>query len=341
MAGEIYKKPVAFSVLAAVVILAGSIVTMGYPMLRADMHPRLEKLRPFTPLELAGRDLYQREGCVNCHTQTVRPLKSEVLRYGEYSKAGEFAYDRPFLWGSKRTGPDLAREGGKRPDGWHVKHFENPQAFEPRSNMPRYAFLASARLDPAEVKAHYLALAGLHAEMKAGEADFAALAQRTEMDAMVAYMQWLGHAVARRAAGPAVDLAAKNPFGNDPGAIARGHKVFADNCAVCHGDEGHGQEGVAPDLLDDVFLGEKGDMPDGAWFALISGGSDAKGAIGRQGDPGGGMTAFAGQLSADDIWAAISWARAQRAHERGETPAVEKMEHAPAKQPERHQEVKP
>jgi len=336
MAGEIYKKPVAFSVLAAVVILAGSIATMGYPMLRADMHPRLENLRPFTPLELAGRDLYQREGCSNCHTQTVRPLRSEVLRYGEYSKAGEFAYDRPFLWGSKRTGPDLAREGGKRPDGWHARHFADPQSFEPRSNMPKYAFLSNARLDPAEVKAHYLALAGFHPEMKAAGADFQALAQRTEMDAMVAYMQWLGHAVARRAPGLPADLAARNPLGDSPQAIARGHTVYTDNCAVCHGDEGHGQEGVAPDLLDDRFLGEKGDLPDGAWFALISGGSDVKGAIGRKGDPGGGMTAFAGQLSADDIWAVISWVRAQRAHEVKEAPAMEKREHGQEKQPEKH-----
>ena len=162
-------------------ILAGSIVTMGYPMLRGDMHPRLENLRPFTPLELAGRDVYQREGCSNCHTQTVRPLRSEVLRYGEYSKAGEFAYDRPFLWGSKRTGPDLAREGGKRPDGWHQRHYENPQAFEPRSNMPSYAFLKAARLEPAEVRSHYLALAAFHPEMKAGQGDFAAPVSRKAM----------------------------------------------------------------------------------------------------------------------------------------------------------------
>lgn len=336
MAGEIYKKPVAFSIMAAVVILAGSVVTMGYPMLRADMHPRLENLRPFTPLELAGRDVYQREGCSNCHTQTVRPLRSEVLRYGEYSKAGEFAYDRPFLWGSKRTGPDLAREGGKRPDGWHQRHYENPQAFEPKSNMPSYAFLKTARLDPAQVRRHYLALAGFHPEMKAGEADFALLAQKTEMDALVAYTQWLGHAVARGGAGPAVDLAAVNPLGDDPGAVARGQKVYADNCAVCHGEEGHGQEGVAPDLLDDVFLGEKGDMPDGAWFAIVSGGSDAKAAIGRKGDPGGGMTAFAGQLPEDDMWAVVSWLRAQRAHERKEPAALEKSEHGPGKQPEKH-----
>ena len=111
MAGAIYRKPIMFTIMAAVVILIGTAVTMFIPMLTPQMHPKLEGLQPFTALQLAGRDIYQREGCSNCHTQTVRPLKSEVMRYGEYSKAGEFAYDRPFLWGSKRTGPDLARIG--------------------------------------------------------------------------------------------------------------------------------------------------------------------------------------------------------------------------------------
>ena len=111
MAAKIYSKPILFTLMVTVAVLAGSVVMMAYPMFRADMHPKLENLRPFTALQLAGRDVYQREGCVNCHTQTVRPLRTEVMRYGDYSKAGEFFHDRPFLWGSKRTGPDLAREG--------------------------------------------------------------------------------------------------------------------------------------------------------------------------------------------------------------------------------------
>ena len=151
MAGEIYKKPITLAIMATVAILIGSVVTMAYPMLRADMHPRLETLRPFTPLQLAGRDIYQREGCVGCHTQTIRPLPSEVARYGDYSKAGEFAYDHPFLWGSKRTGPDLAREGGLRPDGWHYQHYASPQALFPRSNMPAYGWLKGRPLDAVEV----------------------------------------------------------------------------------------------------------------------------------------------------------------------------------------------
>src|SRR5512136_486718 len=154
MAGQIYKKPIAFTLMVALTVLAGSIVMMAYPMLRPDMHPRLEALKPFTPLQLAGRDVYQRDGCVNCHTQTVRPLKSEVMRYGDYSKAGEFFYDRPFLWGSKRTGPDLAREGGLRPDAWHLAHFVDPQSMVPRSNMPNYGWLKTRKLDALTVKAH-------------------------------------------------------------------------------------------------------------------------------------------------------------------------------------------
>src|SRR5512136_1538355 len=143
MAGEIYWKPIALALMATGAILIGCIVTMAYPMLRADMHPRLETLKPFSPLQLAGRDVYQREGCVGCHTQTIRPLPSEVVRYGgsraqeptaRYSLAGEFAYDHPFLWGSKRTGPDLAFEGWLKPSrDWQVAHLENPQALVPRS----------------------------------------------------------------------------------------------------------------------------------------------------------------------------------------------------------------
>ncbi len=317
MANRLYEKPVLFSVLALVTVLVGTIVTMAYPMLRPEMHPKLDKLQPFTPLELAGRDIYQREGCHNCHTQTVRPLASEVKRYGEYSKAGEFAYDRPFLWGSKRTGPDLAREGGKRPDGWHVKHFTRPQDFEPQSDMPAYAFLAGARVDVAEAKQHYAAFASLTPGMKASDADFAALEGETEMDALVAYMQWLGHAVPR-ACGVG-DLQAKNPFAGNALYIQRGMALYANNCAQCHGDHGEGLPGAVPSLIDDEFLGVKGDVPDGTYFGLITCGSDAKKEIGRPGDPGGGMTAFGGQLSDEDIWSVITFIRSAQKHESSES----------------------
>jgi cytochrome c oxidase cbb3-type subunit 2 len=318
MSGTIYRKPILFSVVALLVILAGTVATMFYPMLRADMHPRLDALRAYTPLELAGRDIYQREGCMGCHTQTVRPLASEVARYGDYSKAGEFAYDRPHLWGSKRTGPDLAREGGLRPNDWHARHFKNPQALVPRSNMPAYAFLEKATLDASSVKAHYRALAALYrpGEFGAAEADFAALSQKTELDALVAYMQWLGHAVPRECA--VGDLAATNPLAGKPAAIQRGKELYASNCAQCHGDEGEGIPGAIPSLVDDEFLGQQGDAPDGTYFGLISCGSDAKKKIGRPGDPGGGMTAFGGQMSEDDIWSVVSFIRARQVHERAE-----------------------
>ena len=319
MSGAIYRKPIMFSVVALLVILAGTVATMFYPMLRSDMHPKLAALRPFTPLELAGRDVYQREGCMGCHTQTVRPLASEVARYGDYSKAGEFAYDRPHLWGSKRTGPDLAREGGLRPNDWQVRHFKNPQAVVPRSNMPSYAFLADGKLEPATARAHYAALASLYApgEFGAKPEEFAALADKTEMDALVAYMQWLGHAVPREC--QVGDLMAANPLAGKKEAVTRGMGVYANNCAQCHGDHGEGMAGAIPSVLDDEFLAQKGDVPDGTYFGLIACGSDAKKKIGRPGDPGGGMTAFGGQLADDDIWAVISFIRSMQEHERNES----------------------
>ena len=156
MAGEIYRKPIMFAVVSAVVILIGTIVTMFAPMMMTHMHPKLDSLKPFTALELAGRDIYQREGCNNCHTQTVRPLKTEVMRYGEYSKSGEFIYDRPFLWGSKRTGPDLHREGGKYPDSWHYNHMYDPTSMSPGSLMPPYPWLIeddmNTSLIPGKIK---------------------------------------------------------------------------------------------------------------------------------------------------------------------------------------------
>src|SRR5512141_1927318 len=136
------KKPILFLLLATATILVGTVVTMVAPF-RWINDPKLAiaSVKPYTPLQLEGRDLYMREGCNNCHTQTVRPLLSDTERYGEYSKSGEFVYDQPFLWGSRRNGPDLARIGGKYPDAWHVKHMKDPRSMVPRSNMPSYDFL--------------------------------------------------------------------------------------------------------------------------------------------------------------------------------------------------------
>jgi cytochrome c oxidase cbb3-type subunit 2 len=143
----ITSKPIVFAVLSAAVILIGSTVTVFIPLFMPSTQPVSAYVKPYTSVELEGRDIYMREGCNNCHTQTVRPLRTEVLRYGEYSKPEEFAYDRPFLWGSRRTGPDVNRVGGKYPDSWHYRHMQNPQSMFEKSNMPPYGWLAKNRLD--------------------------------------------------------------------------------------------------------------------------------------------------------------------------------------------------
>ncbi|TYP88705.1 cytochrome c oxidase cbb3-type subunit I/II [Sphingobacterium allocomposti] len=141
------RKPVLFMVLALVAILIGGIVEMIPTFTVTSNVPKIESVRPYSALELQGRDLYIREGCVNCHSQTVRPFRSETSRYGEYSKAGEFIYDRPFLWGSKRTGPDLHRIGGKYPNKWHFDHLLDPTITSPGSIMPAYPWLITQQLD--------------------------------------------------------------------------------------------------------------------------------------------------------------------------------------------------
>lgn len=151
-------------------------------------------LRPYSPLRLAGRDIYIREGCYNCHSQMIRPFRAETERYGHYSVAGESVYDRPFQWGSKRTGPDLARVGGRYSDEWHRAHLHNPRDLVPESNMPGYPWLESARLVPEDIVPHLRALQRLgdpytDAEIAAAPA---ALENKTEQDALIAYLQGLG-----------------------------------------------------------------------------------------------------------------------------------------------------
>lgn len=139
--------PVTFTVLVTLAILIGGLVEIIPMYLIKSNVPTIAAVKPYTPLELLGRDLYIREGCVACHSQMVRPFRSETERYGEYSKVGEYVYDHPFLWGSKRTGPDLHRVGGKYPDAWHYNHMENPVNTSPRSIMPRYPWLLTRQLD--------------------------------------------------------------------------------------------------------------------------------------------------------------------------------------------------
>jgi cytochrome c oxidase cbb3-type subunit I/II len=143
----IERRPVQFLVASAVAILIGGMVEI-FPMLLIDDNvPKIESVKPYTALELEGRDLYIREGCVGCHSQMVRPFRSETERYGEYSKSGEFIYDRPFLWGSKRTGPDLHRVGSKYPDSWHYNHMYDPTSTSPGSIMPPYPWLLERKLN--------------------------------------------------------------------------------------------------------------------------------------------------------------------------------------------------
>jgi cytochrome c oxidase cbb3-type subunit 2 len=154
-------------------------------------------LKPYTALQLAGRDVYIREGCYNCHSQMIRPFRAETMRYGHYSTAGEFVYDHPFQWGSKRTGPDLHRVGGKYSDEWHRLHLNSPRDLVPESNMPAYPWLAKSAVDAAEMAGKLTALRRLGVPYSDEEVTSAAAAvkDKTELDALVAYLQVLGTAV--------------------------------------------------------------------------------------------------------------------------------------------------
>ena len=140
-------KPLTLTVLALVAVAIGGLVEIVPMFLIKNNVPTITSVTPYTPLEVMGRDIYIREGCVGCHSQMIRPFRSETERYGEYSKAGEFVNDHPFLWGSKRTGPDLHREGGKYPDAWHYNHMDDPRAVSPGSIMPRYSWLLTQKID--------------------------------------------------------------------------------------------------------------------------------------------------------------------------------------------------
>jgi cytochrome c oxidase cbb3-type subunit 2 len=157
-------------------------------------------VKPYTPLQLTGRDVYLREGCYNCHSQMVRPFRAETERYGHYSVAGEFVYDHPFQWGSKRTGPDLARVGGRYSDDWHRTHLRNPRDLVPESNMPGYPWLAKTAVAGDEMPARMKALRVVgvpytDAEIAASTKD---VAGKTEEDALIAYLQELGTVIKSR-----------------------------------------------------------------------------------------------------------------------------------------------
>ena len=182
------------AILTAIAVSLGGLAEIVPMMHDAQAIKPLPGVKPYPALELAGRDVYVREGCYNCHSQMVRTLRFETERYGHYSMAGESVYDRPFQWGSKRTGPDLARVGGRYSDDWHRVHLVNPRDVVPESNMPAFPWLEKNTLDGATVQAHMRALQRLgdpYSDADVRNAP-AAVAGKTELDAVVAYLQGLG-----------------------------------------------------------------------------------------------------------------------------------------------------
>ena len=272
------NRPILLMVLATAAILVGTVVTMVLPFAWVNTEAdRIEGVVPYTAIQQEGRDVYIREGCNNCHSQTVRPLVAEVLRYGDYSKSGEFVYDRPFLWGSKRTGPDLARLGGKYPDAWHYKHMDSPRAMVPKTNMPDYGWLSDNSLDPTMIKRKMDVLGFPYTD-----ADIKALVGKTEMDAIVAYMQKLGSDIPwREAASTTIVGDLNNPFKGDVAAVAAGKALYAENCAACHADDLSGE--IGPGLID---MG----MDDADLFEVI-----------YNGIPDGGMPPFS-NLGTEKVW---------------------------------------
>ncbi|RCH55440.1 cytochrome C oxidase Cbb3 [Mucilaginibacter hurinus] len=206
------RRPIPMLVLSLIVILIGSVIEIMPTLTISSNIPTIASVKPYTPLELQGRDIYIREGCVNCHSQTVRPFRSETERYGEYSKAGEFVYDHPFLWGSKRTGPDLARQGGKYGNSWQYNHLMDPRLMSPGSIMPAYDWLIEQDLDTTTTAAKINAMRSLGVPYAAGYEKIAnsdlnkqateiadnlakdkiKVASNKEIIAIIAYLQRLG-----------------------------------------------------------------------------------------------------------------------------------------------------
>ena len=181
-------------VLILVVLLFGGMVEIVPLFFQKSTTEPVPGLKPYTALQVAGRDIYVREGCYNCHSQMIRPFRAETLRYGPYSVAGEFVYDHPFQWGSKRTGPDLARVGGKYSDDWHRIHLTNPRDVVPESNMPAYSWLEKSPVDGASLPAHMAGLRKLGAPYSDEEIAKATeeVQGKTELDAVIAYLQAMG-----------------------------------------------------------------------------------------------------------------------------------------------------
>jgi cytochrome c oxidase cbb3-type subunit 2 len=181
-------------VLVILTIAVGGLVEIVPLYFQRDVVTPVKGIKPYEPLRLVGRDIYIREGCYNCHSQMIRPFRAETLRYGHYSVAGEFVFDHPFQWGSKRTGPDLARVGARYSDDWHRIHFNNPRDVVPDSNMPAYPWFEKAKLDGTDIQARMKALrvTGVpYTDEQIAKAP-EALKGKSELDAVIAYLQGLG-----------------------------------------------------------------------------------------------------------------------------------------------------
>jgi len=190
----IEKNPWLLIGLVVLVISIGGLTEIVPLFFQKSTTEPITGLKPYTALTLTGRDVYIREGCYNCHSQMIRPFRAETERYGHYSVAGEFVYDHPFQWGSKRTGPDLARVGGRYSDEWHRIHLNNPRDVVPESNMPDYPWLATTKLVPEDIIPKMRALQRLNVPYTDAEITQApsALVGKTEQDALIAYLQGLG-----------------------------------------------------------------------------------------------------------------------------------------------------
>ncbi|NKB69347.1 MAG: cytochrome-c oxidase, cbb3-type subunit I [Candidatus Latescibacteria bacterium] len=280
------RLPTVFAVLTLIAILIGGIVEYLPTALVESNVPTIAAVKPYKPLELAGRDLYIREGCNNCHSQMIRPFRSEVERYGDYSKAGEFVYDHPFLWGSKRTGPDLHRIGGKYPDSWHYLHMQDPLATSPGSIMPSYPWMITDHLDYSDIGAKIEAMQTLGVPYEEGYAararsdleeqarqiaaglnkDGLTVTADAEIVALIAYLQRLGtdirtDAEYTKAFDRMMTKADQGTeFGNywpltEAADLAAGQAIFASPrnlCYTCHRLDLGGQ--VGPDLTDGNWL---------------------------------------------------------------------------------------
>ncbi len=197
---SIEKNSAVLVLLIILVVAVGGLVEIVPLYFQRSTTEPVAGLKPYRPLQLAGRDIYVREGCYNCHSQMIRPFRAETERYGHYSVAGEFVYDRPFQWGSKRTGPDLARVGGRYSDEWHRIHLDNPRDLVPESNMPAYPWLARSPADAADIETKLKVLRRLGHPYSDEDIVGARkeLAGKTEQDALIAYLQGLGTALKAR-----------------------------------------------------------------------------------------------------------------------------------------------